>query len=189
MTPSTPSRPTPLAAVSASLATLLGDGLALDAEVLDDGAAGDPTAGRLVLAASTEAGEALFAVALDEGWAGVLSQAMLGETLPAAEAGDLLQEVAGQAYGAFRTQAGAEGPTPPAVLFAVAEAVPALPEPLTAVAFTWAREDDPLAGAVLFPSRVLQAAAPEAAAPEAAGPRDGGAPGHECRAGSGSAAG
>lgn len=159
-----------LEAVGGFLSTLLGSEVPLTAEPTEPGDAA--TAGRLVLAGNSEAGAPLFAVALDEGWVSVLSTAMLGEAIPAAEAGDLLQELAGQAYGAFRTAAGAEGPTPPAVIFAVAEALPALPQPLGAVAFTWARDEGPLSGAVLLPAALLQPAtgggAPAPAPPQAA---------------------
>jgi flagellar motor switch protein FliN/FliY len=157
-----------LDAVSTFLSTLLGGEIALTAEPTDVTEAA--TAGRIVLVGNSEAGEPLFVVGLDEGWAPVLSQAMLGEAIPAAEAGDLLQELGGQAYGSFRTAAGAEGPTPPAVLFAVAEAAPSLPEPLGAVAFTWAREAEPLTGTILLPAALLQAATPPAAPPPAAQP-------------------
>lgn len=156
-----------LEAVGAFLSTLLGGDVRLTAEA--GAATGAATAGRLILVGTSETGEALFAVALDEAWVPVLSEAMLGETIPASEASDLLQELAGQAYGAFRAQAGASGPTPPTVLFAVADASPALSEPLSAITFAWSREAGPLAGAVLLPSRVLQPvmASPQAPAPAA----------------------
>jgi flagellar motor switch protein FliN/FliY len=155
-----------LEAVRTFLSTFLGGEVPLTAEPAEANAAA--TTGRLLLAGNSEAGEPLFAVALDEGWAPVLSQAMLGEALPADEAGDLMQELAGQAYGAFRTAAGAEGPAPPAVLFALTDTLPALSEPLGAVAFMWARDEGPLGGAVLLPAALLQPAAPApAAAPQA----------------------
>ena len=153
-------------AVGAFLATFVGTEVSITATRADDALAGDAP-NRVLLIGNDESGTARFAVSLEEGWAGVLSQAMLGETLPAAEATDLLTEVAGQAYGAFRTAAGQAGPAPPSMTFAAAAEMPALPAP-AAVTFTWDRaEGESLGGALLLPEALL-ADASSPAAPEAA---------------------
>jgi flagellar motor switch protein FliN/FliY len=154
-----------LDAVRGFLSTLLGVEVPLTVARAEPPADAD---GRVVLIGNAESGDPLFAVTLDEGWAPVFSEAMLGEALPAAEAADLLQEVAGQAYGAFRTALGAEGATPPAVVFAVAEGLPPLPGSLGALAFSWARVEASLGGVLLLPAPLLEAEAAPAGAPAAA---------------------
>ncbi len=156
-----------LQAVRDFLATLFGGDLDLATQLGEatDGLATD----RLLVAGSSEAGEALFAVVLDEGWAPVLSQAVLDETRTADEAADLLLDVAAQTYGALRLQAKADGLALPDVVFTVGD-LPALAEPVSALTFEWARGDEPLAGGLLFPTEALRVPPPRVEPEASSGP-------------------
>ncbi|MDT0631255.1 flagellar motor switch protein FliN [Rubrivirga sp. S365] len=169
-------------ALRSFFAALLGADAPLDAgpaEPTDDPAAPE---GAVVLG-GVPAGGAPFAVVLEAGWAARLAEAMVGGPVPDDEAGDLLGEAAGQAYGALRTHLAADGHELPEAAFSVAA-----PEDIAGlgwrVPFSLADEGGPLAGAVFLADEVVSApppteagaAPPDAAPPQAAAPPEAPAP-------------
>ena len=143
-------------------AQLLGADAPLDAGPPEP--AGDPDVpeGAVVLGA-LPAGGAPFAVVLGAGWAGRLAEAMVGGPVPADEAGDLLGEAAGQAYGALRTGLVVGDAPLPEATFAVATAAD-LAGLGWRVPFSLADGAGPLAGAVFLDAETVRAAAPVPAA-------------------------
>ena len=150
-------------ALRSFFSALLGADAPLDAGPPEPVEAADTPEGAIVLGGQPSGG-APFAVVLEAGWAARLAEAMVGGPVPDDEAGDLLGEAAGQAYGALRTHLAAGGHELPETAFAVAA-----PEDLVGlgwrVPFSLADEAGPLAGAAFLADEALAAPPPAAEAP------------------------
>ncbi len=125
-----------------------------------------------------------FVIQMVPGWLPVLSRAMLGEAINVGDEGyeDLARELAGQAFGAVRTQLASAGLALGDVTFEVippGEPLPDLdlPERLVVIPFSMTHGEAPLTGRVICPYTpdleeapmpASQAAAAQAAAPGAA---------------------
>ncbi len=156
-----------LDALRAFLATLLNAEAPLEASAPVREAAPEAPEGALLLLGRPE-GAPSFAVAFDAGWVELLAQAMLGGSIPMEEAGDLLGEVAGQAYGALRTQFGAGGARFPEATFesGTSEGLEEV-APAWRVPFSLPHGEDVLHGAVFLAEAVVPSTPKAPSEPEA----------------------
>lgn len=144
-------------ALKSFLKTLLGREITLQAEAPEPHAPADlPTADYAVTAHSAEHG---VAVLLEEAWVPLLSEAMLGTPMQPTddEAGDLMNELVGQGYGAVRNALASEDLQLPNLTLDVTFEEPdwTPPESLQMVRFTAEGDAEPIGGLVVFPAGAL----------------------------------
>lgn len=154
-------------ALRSFLASLLGADAPLEVSGPERADAPAVPDGAVLLRGQPGSGPA-FAVVLEAGWADRLAEAMIGGPIPEEEAGDLLGEAAGQAYGALRTHLAAAGQTLPDASFAVGAADDLASLGLR-IAFSLAAAEGALGGAVFLADEVAAGTQPEVPPAAAAG--------------------